>query len=397
MAAVTERPLGRGGRVALAGLLVAGSVLALADVLTLLFFVSYAAVGALLVVRRPTNAIGWLMLVLPFGIVGTTVPADVDVVALQAGTASTRDFLIAWFAGWSGLASYVALVALSIVFPSGRLPAGRWRWAATTLLAVGVVLIVLTAIAPTVGYVADATSTVVVPNRFAVLPSLPTWSLLPPDAAILGVVALVVIGIGASLVRYRRTRGIVRLQMRWLVTAILSVVAAVLFGFASLALFGERSGGLGWIPAILAFPSVPLAIGIAVTRYRLFEIDRIISRTISYALVSGGLVGVFVVAVLALQAALGGITLGETIPVAASTLVVAALAQPLRRRIQGLVDRRFNRARVDADRTVEAFADRLRDEVNLGTLRGDLSAVTVSAFHPDRVGVWIRPTEAARQ
>ena len=131
-------------------------------------------------------------------------------------------------------------------------------------------------------------ATATVPNRLAVLPSLPIWSLIPTSGLMtLPILVLLVVAVGALVVRYRRATGVIRLQLRWLVSALVFCIAALAFGLGALALFGDEAGGLGWLPAIVAFPTVPLAIGVAVTRYRLFEIDRIISRTVSYAILTG--------------------------------------------------------------------------------------------------------------
>jgi DNA integrity scanning protein DisA with diadenylate cyclase activity len=149
--------------------------------------------------------------------------------------------------------------------------------------------------------------------------------------------------------------------------------------------------GLAWFPALVAFPTVPIAVGIAVLRYRLYEIDRIISRTIAWAVVTGVLVGVFFGAVVALQALLTDFTQGETVAVAASTLVAAAVFQPLRRRVQRAVDRRFDRAAYDARQTVEAFARRLRDEVALDAVVTDLLEMVATSMKPTSLALWLRP------
>ena len=140
---------------------------------------------------------------------------------------------------------------------------------------------------------------------------------------------------------------------------------------------------------------MPIAIGIAVTRYRLYEIDRLISRGLSWAVLSGLLLAVYAGAVLVLQGVLGGVTQGETVAVAGSTLLAAALFQPLRRRIQAVVDRRFNRARYDAERTAVDFAERLRGEVDVDHLQSALARTAGDAVNPDGVGVWLRPAAEA--
>jgi hypothetical protein len=150
-------------------------------------------------------------------------------------------------------------------------------------------------------------------------------------------------------------------------------------------------GGVNWI--VLAFPGiilVPVAVWIAVTRHRLYDIDRLISRGLSWALLSGMLVAVYAGAVLLLQSVLGGATQRETLAVAGSTLLAAALFQPLRRRVQAIVDHRFNRARYDADRTVETLAARLRDEVDPNEIRASLVAAVGRSIAPSSVDLWLR-------
>jgi hypothetical protein len=151
-----------------------------------------------------------------------------------------------------------------------------------------------------------------------------------------------------------------------------------------------------WIVAFAAYLALPIAIGIAVLRYRLYEIDRFISRTIGYAIVTGALVAVFAGTILLFQAVLEPLTGGSTVPVAASTLVVAALFQPLGRRVQAVVDRRFNRARYNAERTAAGFSAQLRDEVDLTSLRADVLAVVARTLAPAAAGLWIRSPDVER-
>ena len=298
-----EASLGRVGRAALAGTVVGGAILASGDSITFLFFATYGAVGAFLAIRRPRNTIGWLLIAIAFGFIATTTnPADVDIDALIRGDGTTRDALVVWLSGWGGWATYVGFIALTIIFPSGRLPEARGRRGAIILLAAGVTAVVLTAVAPTIGVAPDGVTTIHVPNPVAVLPDLPLWSAIPQDGVVLVVIALLIIAVVRMVLRYRHAAGIERLQLRWLVAAVAFVVFGVVFGLASIVILGEAVGGAGWIPVIIAYPTIPLAIGISVMRYRLFEIDRIISRTLSWAVVTGLLVTVFGGAVVALQA-----------------------------------------------------------------------------------------------
>jgi hypothetical protein len=148
---------------------------------------------------------------------------------------------------------------------------------------------------------------------------------------------------------------------------------------------------------ILTLFALPVVIAIAVLRYRLFEIDRVVSRTIGWAVVTGSLLAVFGGAVVGLQALLADVTQGQTLAVAASTLVAFALFQPLRRRVQAAVDRRFDRARVDADRTASAFADRLRDQIDLGGVEADIAGTIEAALRPSSTGVWVRTVPNPRE
>jgi hypothetical protein len=204
-----------------------------------------------------------------------------------------------------------------------------------------------------------------------------------------------ILAMAALATRYRRGDRVERLQIRWLLAA----MAITIVGFAGVVIeFAIRTDGGVNISAFVAYAGIlfmPIAIGVAVTRYRLYEIDRIISRTLGYGLVTVTLALVFVVGVLGLQAVLAPFTRDNTIAVAASTLVVAALFQPLRRRVQGAVDRRFDRARYDGQKVVDAFGRQLRDEVDLDRLRGTLLATADDVVRPVSASVWLRSGEVA--
>jgi hypothetical protein len=392
-----RRPLGLAGRVALVTFLLLGGYLAAADPLLLLFYGSYASVGLLLAIRQSRNSVSWLLLAIALSLALPTGTATPDRSALAAGTAAWPDFLGAWIGSWSGGALFVAFFAFMIVFPSGRLPAGRWRMPAVALIALGLLSILLVALAPTITFNPDGgAESIIVPNRFAVLPDLPLWEVVAEESLILAVVPLLVIGAASMLVRYRRASGTLRLQLRWLVAALAFLVVALVAGLSSPLVFGPGIGDLRWIPLAIAYPTVPIAIAVAILHYRLYDIDRIISRTVSYAVLSGLLAATFAGLVLGIQALLGGVTQGETLAVAASTLVVFALFQPLRRRIQRAVDRRFNRARIDAEATSARFAERLRDEVDLPTITTELTGAASEAVAPTWVGAWVRAADGGR-
>ena len=193
------------------------------------------------------------------------------------------------------------------------------------------------------------------------------------------------------VVRYRRGDEVERHQLKWLIGV--AGVAAVAFPIAFIVPFSVVADA-AFYAGLLALLALPLAIGIAILRYRLYDIDRIISRTIGWSLVSGLLVAAFAILVVGLQAALTDVTQGETLAVAASTLVAFALFQPVRRTVQRAVDRRFDRGRYDAQLTVDAFAERLRDEVDLETLAAELERTVVGTMRPSTASLWLPGRES---
>jgi hypothetical protein len=208
----------------------------------------------------------------------------------------------------------------------------------------------------------------------------------------IGIVGSMVLGLAAVLTRYRHGDPTLRQQLRWFVAAALLVAVPLPLS----AISGE--GGPFWgALACVGLLLVPVAVGIAVTRHRLYEIDRLLSRTIGWALVTGLLVAVFAAMVVGLQAVLVDVTQGQTLAVAASTLIAFALFQPVRRRVQSAVDRRFDRARYDGERTIAAFTGRLRDQIDLTGLQVDLATTVGHALRPTSTGVWVRTVPNSRE
>jgi MFS family permease len=345
-----------------------------------------SVVGAIIEWRRPGHTIGRLLLLsgpaYGFASAGWTTLGALE---------SVVDPQIYRFASWAVfMLSYpaVALIAgwIPLVFPTGTLPGPRWRVPIAVLIVLSAIGLAAMAVRP--GRPAPETELV---NPFGI----EGWpDVLQPfvDALPLGLVVLVGLGAAAVVTRYRRGDRVERLQIRWLVSAV-AITAIGLAGLAVSYALGSDSPPIATWIALVPFVGimlVPVAIGIAVLRYRLFEIDRIISRTLSWALVTGLLGAVFVGLVVGLQALSADITGTNTLAVAASTLVVAALFQPLRRRIQSAVDRRFNRARYDAERTAAAFAGQLRNEVDLGKRRAALVDTVEEAVRPASATVWLR-------
>ena len=371
----------------------AGFVVAAMTGIAVVVYVAYATVGTILVIKRSGNVIGWMLIAVSWEFALGFLPLQASVEGLQTLTAPPIVLAVAWLKSAWGLALVFTLLGgLAIVFPTGRLPVRPWRRPALFLLLVMAGITLLAAVWPVLEVQpAGLDHQIRMPNPLRLLPAgLPDAVSGAPAGAFLLVFALLIASIVSMLVRYARSTGVERLQLRWLVTGLASVAVAVPVGFILFTAFGPAIEGQAWLPAMVAFTVPPIAIGIAVLRYRLYEIDRLISRTIGWAVVTGMLLAVFGGAVIGLQAVLSDVTQGETLAVAASTLAAFALFQPLRRRVQSAVNRRFDRARVDADRTATAFADRLRDQIDLGDLKADIAGTVETALRPSSTGVWIR-------
>lgn len=352
----------------------------------LVFILGTPVIGGLIAARRPGNPTGWLFLLLVLGFAISFASDDFvrrarpDALAGWIGTLGSS-------LGGFGL---LGLFLLLMLFPTGRLPSRRWRW----LPVVAVVGIA----ASTIGslFSPDSPVTPTVPGLVNPL-GQPGWQ---PELAVanaLGQVCIVVMligSIGLLVVRFRRSRGVERQQLKWFVWAA-SVPAALLIGVLLVGVTAQSValGNALWVLAICSLVLLPAAAAIAILRHQLFDIDRLISRTVAYAAVTAILGAVFVSVILVLQDLLATFTSGTPIAVAGSTLLVASLFQPFRRRMQAAVDRRFNRARYDAQHTAEAFASRIRDEVDLGQLSTEVLRVVERTVQPSQVAVWLRPSE----
>ena len=353
------------------------------NVIVVLFaVVMLPTVGAILAILRPRNPIGWLFIACGLGFTIGIFSTEYVGRATDPASSLPAVQLIDWLGTWTGtLALGLAIVFLPLLFPDGRPPGPRWRiygWIAAAAFGVATVA---SAIQPSGTPLYGGR----LPNPFGVggaVGEIATIVNQVPVMLALGLVSLASLG-----VRFRRSRGIERQQLKWFLAAIGALLVTAIVGIAT-------QVEAVWYGVIIAFAALPVSAGIAVLRYRLNEIDRIISRTIGYGLVTATLAVLFVAGVLGLQAILAQFTGGNTVAVAASTLVVAALFQPLRRRVQRVVDRRFDRARYDADRILSAFGARLRDQVELAGLEAELDTVVRQTVAPTSMGLWITRPEA---
>jgi len=350
---------------------------------------TFTLVGWIVASRRPANAIGWIFLVIGLS-QGLATFASVysGYGPLTHTTPLPLAAELSWAGVWAWAPGYVLLLTLSVLlFPDGRLPSPRWRplvW----LIGVSLVLIIVpmaVAAWPVRGLVLETSQ-----PPYPEVPALQTAIVVQGIGLLLAAIAAVA-SVLALVVRFRRSRGVERRQLKWFTFA--GAVEIGLIAVTPFVQFGTATAPLNALLTLLVAPLLPIAATIAILRYRLYEIDRIVSRTISYTAVTAVLGSVFVAVILLLQATLASITSGGPIAVAASTLIVATLFQPVRRRIQETVDRRFNRARYDAERTLAAFGARLRDNVDLASLGEDVQDVVVRTVAPVAVGVWIRQSD----
>jgi hypothetical protein len=344
--------------------------------------VSAATAGAVLASRRPRHPVGWLLLVVGVSLAwGGVAPAYAAYGLLARPGALPAAHAVARYWPITVVTAQTAAGFVLLLTPTGSLPSPRWRWWARITLAAAVMLLVALAVAS--GPLDPRYQLLGGPFDYRGQGGV----LLVVNQLALAVTTLaVVVGAASLVVRFRRAGGVERQQLRWVAWA----AALALLG-AAVALGGLVLGAIAMVTWAISvsFAVLPLSIGAAILRYRLYDLDRIISRTLAYGLLTLLLGGSYAVVVLGL-----GQLLGRESPlvVAAATLAVAAVFQPARRRVQAVVDRRFNRRRHDATRIIEGFGARLRDQVDLDTLTADLLAVVDQTIQPTQASLWLRPT-----
>jgi hypothetical protein len=346
---------------------------------------AFAAAGWVLAFRRPANPVGWIMLGDAF-FFALSEDASYYTVAdygLRHGHLPLGGMALLAQPGWAP--AIVCFGLLLLLFPDGRLPAARWRWLVGVYVTVAVVWIT-GAIVITASVLASHHVRVDSGGNLLQLNGNTSgygWWNLVQNLFFPLLFACWLSSLAGQALSFRRSSGIRRQQLKWL----LAGSAATLVGLG-LAVLLRSVPWLSDVIGVIGFLALPVSIGVAVLRYRLFDIDRIVSRTLAYAIVTGVLVGVYAGLVLLTTEVFGFRT---PVAVAASTLAAAALFTPVRRRVQRLVDQRFNRARYDAETTVAAFADRLKDAVNLDAARDDLAKTVHQALEPAHLTVWVSP------
>ena len=363
----------------------------------LVLLVILSTMGALIVARQPANRIGWSFLVSGLGAALQVFASQYAIYALLINPGSLPGGAwLAWVSSWLTIpAIYSALAALLLLFPTGRLLSPRWRPVAWMVVGwiVGVAVGNFT-------YPPDSNLGVEAPIRL----NEAAGQIMNTIGSLAWLLAILAIPAAAAslVVRFRRSRGQERQQLKWL------AYAAALLGVGLLGIgLVDVLEQLGWVRpqstrpvatglgglAILGVTALPVTAGIAVLKYRLYEIDRIVNRTLVYGLLTALLAAVYAGLVLGIGQLSGAIgTEAPSWAVAGATLAVAALFQPAGRRIQAVVDRRFNRRKYNAAQTIQAFSTRLRDQVDLDTLSSELLAVVDQTMEPTQVSFWLRPS-----
>jgi hypothetical protein len=370
------------------GLAIAGEADLLVVSLSVVLGLVFAVTGATLATRLPRNAIGWIFCV--FALLSILSAAG-DAYVTHAGDLPGRAWA-AWTNGWFVNAFSPALVALSfLIFPTGAPPSPRWHALAWIIVLAASVHAVSTALAP--GRLQDY------PFKNPAGIEAAGWlSTIAEGSLLVLVVPLILLAAASLFARMRRASAVERQQIKWFAYAA-AVMALFLVAANASRVLGEPGTtieAVSFVLFVLVFSGIPVSMGVAILRYRLYDIDLIINRTLVYALLSAVLVLVYLGCVVALQYAFRALTGGDSqLAIVASTLAIAALFNPLRRRVQRFVDRRFYRKKYDAAGTLEAFGARLRDETDLDSLTRDLVSVVRETVQPEHASLWMHPAKSS--
>jgi hypothetical protein len=350
----------------------------------------YSTVGAIVASRLPDSPIGWLFCAIGFTFGAVHFCAEYANYTLLAPPGSLLGIeAAAWLTSWVWVAGLGLVVYLDLLFPNGRLPSARWRWFAWFTAIALLPAAVLAAFSP--GRILSST----LHNPLGI-EGLPNAS----KAVEAFMYALVVVGASSMLMRLRHAGSVERQQIKWFAYATVVVISGVIL--KNVVYPAVSVTWVWWVGLILTAVGVassPVAMGLAIFRYRLYEIDLLINRTLVYGALTAMLVGVYVGSIVVLQGLLRALTGQEQQPqlaVVVSTLVIAALFNPLRRRIQFFIDRRFYRRKYDTTKTLEAFSAKLRGETDLDALSDDLLGVVRETMQPAHVSLWLRPETTSK-
>jgi uncharacterized membrane protein YhdT len=351
---------------------------------------SLAPVGALIAARRPANAVGWLLCLngVALSIGHFSSQYAIYTLLAQPNTLPAGEAL-AWISSWI-LPPIIGLQVFSfLLFPTGRLPGRRWRWLARLTLAFVIVGVITSAFS----FGANA-GLGPIPNPLGIEGFSEVYDV------VLIFLPLIYVAVAYSLfLRLHRARGVERQQIKWFAYAVVATIIGITFAYMipdtiDTPLWFERAG---FALNLAVTPAIPISMGIAILRYRLYDIDLLINRTLVYGLLTAMLALFYIGGVVSLQYAFRALTgQGSQIAIVASTLAIAALFNPLRRRVQAFIDRRFYRRKYDAAKTLEAFSAKLRDETDLDALNNELVGVVRETMQPAHVSLWLRPEKGSK-
>ena len=355
--------------------------------------ISFSIIGAIIASRLPANSVGWLFCAAASVAAVAHFSAEYAIYALLAQpNPLPAGEALAWLTSWVWFLAYGCIVLSLLLFPNGRLPSSGWRWLAWLTVLVTIVGALWVALTP--GVIVNLGS---IRNPLGI-EGLPSG--YKPVQTIMSVL-LFVAAVSTLGLRLHRARGVERQQIKWpAYTAVVATGGSLLYDTAISEAIGLRwLEWVGYVVVIATLVGFPISIGIAIVRYRLYEIDTLINRTLVYGLLTALLALVYFGGVATTQAILRAFTAQEQQPqlaIVISTLVIAALFNPLRRRIQSFIDRRFYRSKYDASKTIEAFSAKLRDETDLDALSDDLVGVVQETMQPAHVSLWLRPDTTSK-
>ncbi len=357
----------------------AGNTNTASNVALIVAFLAFATMGAVVGARVPSNPIGWLFLAIALlAALGVAAEYYAFQAEVQRPGSLPLALPVTWAYAWLWYPTVILLLFVPLLYPTGRVPGPRWRALLPAEIAFATVVTALYMFDP--GPLDDDKR--LPRNPVGIRPLGTAVDHLSPVLA-LSAIAFILLGIVSLVIRFRRSRDVERQQIK-----IMGFAAAfVLIGIVASTVSPWSAGDVLFAVTILLFPT---AVGIAMLRYRLYDVDRVINKTLVYGALTVLLAGAYAGLVLASQALFSSVAGGSNLAIAISTLVVAAMFMPLRRRIQRFVDRRFYRGRYDAVRTLERFTARLREQVDLDAVQSDLLAVVRETMQPERASLWLR-------
>jgi hypothetical protein len=348
-----------------------------------LAFLVFAVVGALVASRQPRNAVGWLFLAAPVFAMTGAFAEEYAYRAIVAEPGAPGGMVAAWLYDWTWFPALGSIILLPLLFPDGKPPSPRWRW----LLWTSVVLLTLTTVGAAVSPGEIDSSWPGTHEKPLTVGPLQGFLDAAEGPAAFALIVMLVGLLASVVVRFRRSRGDERQQLKWMLVAAGLLVAQIVVSEAAGDWLSDALDGLIFAAAVTA---IPVAAGVAMLKYRLYDVDVVIRKTLVYGSLTVLLSLAYAGLVLAGQAVFSSFAGGSNLAIAVSTLVVAALFLPVRSRVQRVVERRFYRGRYDAQRTLESFGARLREQVELDALRGDLEGVVRDTMQPAHVSLWLR-------